>query len=153
MLAIKDEAGMKSADHIAYEVQRFGAYDERKRLIKSIDAAGNVTRYRYTPLSAETLAHACSEGQGNHPGQLEAVIHPDGSEEQLRHDAEGRLLTHTDALQRSTAYRCTAAGLIAQRTDALRQSLQYRWTRSATWPRWKTKTAASTISSAIRPGA
>jgi len=100
-------------------------YDERKRLVKSIDAAGNVTRYRYTPLSAETLAH--SQDSGNHPGQLEAVIHPDGTEEQLRHDAEGRLLAHIDAMQRTTAYRYTAAGLIAQRTDALGQSLQYRW--------------------------
>ena len=100
-----------------------------------------------------TSASTCSEGQGNRPGQLEAVIHPDGSEVQLRHDAEGRLLTHTDALQRSTAYRYTAAGLIAQRTDALGQILQYRWTRSAAWPRWKTKTAASTIFSTTRPGA
>ncbi|WP_229417965.1 RHS repeat-associated core domain-containing protein [Pseudoduganella buxea] len=100
-------------------------YDERKRLVKSIDAAGHVTRYRYTPVSAETLAH--SVDTGNHPGQLETVLHPDGSEEQLRHDAEGRLLAHTDALQRTTAYRYTAAGLIAQRIDALGQSLQYRW--------------------------
>ncbi|WEF31946.1 RHS repeat-associated core domain-containing protein [Pseudoduganella chitinolytica] len=102
-------------------------YDERKRLVKSIDAAGNVTRYRYTPLGVETLTLAHSEEIGNHPGQLEAVIHPDGTEEQLRHDAEGRLLAHIDALQRTTAYRYTAAGLIAQRTDALGQSLQYRW--------------------------
>ncbi|MFN3792121.1 RHS repeat-associated core domain-containing protein [Massilia sp.] len=102
-------------------------YDERKRLVKSIDAAGNVTRYRYTPLSSETLAQAHSEGSGNHPGQLEAVINPDGSHEQLRHDAEGRLLAHTDALQRTIAYRYTAAGLIATRTDALGQSLRYQW--------------------------
>ena len=104
-------------------------YDDRKRLVKSIDAAGNVTRYRYTPLSSDTLAQAHSEGadSGNYPGQLEAVIHPDGSEERLRHDAEGRLLAHTDALQRTTAYRYTAAGLIAKRTDALGQSLRYQW--------------------------
>lgn len=102
-------------------------YDERKRLIKSIDAAGNVTRYRYTPVSGDALALAHSEGGGNHPGQLEAVLHPDGSEEQLRHDAEGRLLAHTDALARTTAYSFTAAGLIAKRTDALGQSLRYRW--------------------------
>ncbi|WEF33104.1 RHS repeat-associated core domain-containing protein [Pseudoduganella chitinolytica] len=102
-------------------------YDERRRLVKSIDAAGNVTRYRYTPVSLETLTLAHSEEIGNHPGQLEAVIHPDGTEEQLRHDAEGRLLAHIDALQRRTSYRYTAAGLIAQRTDALGQSLQYRW--------------------------
>jgi RHS repeat-associated protein len=104
-------------------------YDDRKRLIKRIDATGNVTRYRYTPLSAETLAQAYNESadRGNHPGLLEAVIHPDGSQEQLRHDAEGRLLAYTDALQRTTAYRYTATGLIAQRTDALGHSLQYRW--------------------------
>jgi len=104
-------------------------YDDRKRLIKSIDAVGNVTRYRYTPLSAVTLVQAHSEGSdsGNHPGQLEAVIHPDGTQQQLRHDAEGRLLAHTDALARTTAYRHTAAGLIANRTDALGHSLRYGW--------------------------
>jgi RHS repeat-associated protein len=104
-------------------------YDDRKRLVKSIDAAGNVTRYRYTSLRAETLAQAHNAGldSGNHPGQLEAVIHPDGSEEQLRHDAEGRLLAHIDAIQRTTAYRYTTAGLIARRTDALGHSLDYQW--------------------------
>ncbi len=101
-------------------------YDDRKRLVKSIDAAGNVTRYRYTPLSAETLAQVHGEG-GNHPGQVEAVIHPDGSEEQLRHDAEGRLLAHIDALRRTTTYHYTTAGLIARRTDALEHNLQYQW--------------------------
>ena len=104
-------------------------YDDRKRLIKSIDAAGNITRYRYTPLSAETLAQAHSEGSdsGNHPGQLDVIVHPDGNQEQLRHDAEGRLLAHTDALARTTAYRYTKTGLIASRTDALGNSLQYGW--------------------------
>lgn len=104
-------------------------YDERKRLVKRIDAAGNETRYRYTLVSAETLAQARSEGpdSGNHPGQLEAVIHPDGSKEQFRHDAEGRLRAHTDALARTTAYRFTASGLIAKRIDALGHSLRYQW--------------------------
>ncbi|MEW6025082.1 MAG: DUF6531 domain-containing protein [Pseudomonadota bacterium] len=104
-------------------------YDNRKRLVKSIDAAGNVTRYRYTPLSAETLAKANIDGSdsGNHPGQLEAVIHPDGSQEQLHHDAEGRLLAHTDELARTTAYRYTATGLIAKRIDALGHGLYYQW--------------------------
>lgn len=104
-------------------------YDDRKRLVKRSDAAGNVTRYRYTPVSSETLTLAQSEGadRGNHPGQLEAIIHPDGSQEQLRHDAEGRLLAHIDALQRVTAYRYTAGGLITKRTDALGHSLQYQW--------------------------
>jgi len=104
-------------------------YDDRKRLVKSTNAAGYVTRYRYTPISSETLAQAHSEGSdsGNHPGQLEAVIHPDGSQEQFRHDAEGRLLAHTDPLARTTAYRYTPAGLIAKRIDALGHSLHYQW--------------------------
>lgn len=104
-------------------------YDERKRLVKRIDAAGNATRYRYTQLNADTLAQAYSQGHdsGNHPGQLEAVTYADGSQEQLRHDAEGRLLAHTDALGRTTTYRYTEAGLIAQRTDALGHSLRYGW--------------------------
>ncbi len=104
-------------------------YDDRKRLTKSIDAAGNVTRYRYTPVNSETLAQAHSAGTdyGNHPGQLEAVVHPDGTQEQLSHDAEGRLLAHTDALQRTTAYRYTTTGLIAKRTNALGYNLHYQW--------------------------
>ncbi len=102
-------------------------YDERKRLVKSTDAAGNVTRYRYTRLSAETLALALGDGKGNFPGQLEAVIFPDGREEKLRHDAEARLLAHTDAMRRTTAYRYTGSGLIAERTDALGNTLHYRW--------------------------
>src|SRR5450830_1254828 len=102
-------------------------YDERKRLVKSIDAAGNATCYRYTPLNAETLAQALSEDRGNFPGQLEAVIYPDGRQELLRHDAEGRLLAHTDAQHRATAYRYIGSGLIAARIDALGHSLHYRW--------------------------
>lgn len=104
-------------------------YDDRKRLVKRIDAAGNATRYRYTPLNAETLAQAHNEGvaSSNYPGQLEAVVHPDGTQEQFRHDAEGRLLAYTDELQQTTTYRFTAAGLIRSRLDALGHSLQYRW--------------------------
>jgi len=101
------------------------AYDARGRLVKGTDAAGNETKYRYTPVSAETLTKA--QTTGNHPGQLEAVMRADGNEEHLRHDAEGRLLAHTDALQRTTAYSYTQAGLIQQRTDALGQRLGYQW--------------------------
>ncbi|WP_157359670.1 RHS repeat-associated core domain-containing protein [Caldimonas brevitalea] len=103
-------------------------YDERGRLVKTTDAAGNETKYRYTPLTQETLQRAWQpEDYGNHPGQLEAVIAPDETEEQFCHDAEGRLLTHTDALKRSTSYRYTAAGLVHDRVDALGQRLGYRW--------------------------
>jgi RHS repeat-associated protein len=102
-------------------------YDERGRLIKTTDAAKHSTVYRYTPVNEETLQKAHQEQPGNHPGQLEAVVYADQSEEHLCHDAEGRLLKHTDALKRSTSYNYNAAGLIAQRTDALGQQLSYAW--------------------------
>ncbi|WKB54340.1 RHS repeat-associated core domain-containing protein [Eleftheria terrae] len=105
-------------------------YDERGRLVKTTDALGHATEYRYTAITAAALqATQHATEPGNHPGQLAAVRHPDGSEEQLCHDAEGRLLSHTDALQRTTAYRYTAAGLIEQRRDAAGHRLQYRWDR------------------------
>ncbi|AKJ28506.1 RHS repeat-associated core domain-containing protein [Caldimonas brevitalea] len=105
-------------------------YDAQGRLVKSIDATGQETRYRYTPVTAETLHRAQqAEDRGNHPGQLEALIYADDSEDHLCHDAEGRLLIHTDALKRTTAYSYTAAGLVRQRIDALGQRLGYRWDR------------------------
>ncbi|WP_144153256.1 RHS repeat domain-containing protein [Paraburkholderia sp. BCC1885] len=44
--------------------------------------------------------------------------YPDGGEEQFRWDARGNLATHTDALNRQTHYRYSAAGLPAARTNA-----------------------------------
>nr|WP_297354199.1 RHS repeat-associated core domain-containing protein [uncultured Caldimonas sp.] len=106
------------------------AYDERGRLSIATDAAGNETKYRYTPLTEQALQRAWrSDDYGNHPGQLEAVVYPDETEEHFCHDAEGRLLKHIDALNRVTAYRYTAAGLIHDRVDALGQRLGYRWDR------------------------
>ena len=103
-------------------------YDERGRLIKSTDAQGNSSHYRYTALSGHTLDRANQPGQpGNHPGQLEAVIHADKSQERFCHDAEGRLLHYTDALERGTQWRYTAGGLIHERIDAAGQRLGYRW--------------------------
>jgi YD repeat-containing protein len=64
---------------------------------------------------------------GNHPGRLEAVVLADGTQERLCHDAEGRLLAHTDPLGRRTVYRYDPSGLLAQRVDAQGHSLHYRW--------------------------
>ncbi|MCW7540674.1 RHS domain-containing protein [Aquabacterium sp. A7-Y] len=103
-------------------------YDERDRLVKTADAAGHETAYRYTRLTPEALQQVYQpEDFGNHPGQLEAVVHPDESEEHFYHDAEGRLLKHTDALKRTTSYSYTATGLVHERIDALGQRLGYRW--------------------------
>ncbi|MDP9930421.1 RHS repeat-associated core domain-containing protein [Variovorax paradoxus] len=98
-------------------------YDGRGRLLKTADAAGQTTCYRYTP-GGEGVAH---HREANHPGQLEEVISPDGTREHFVHDAEGRLLSHTDALGRRTGYSFTRAGLIAARTDAAGRTLKYHW--------------------------
>ena len=103
-------------------------YDERGRLTASIDALKHRTELRYTPVTAEALAGAHNpKATTNHPGQLQAVIHPDGTEERLCHDAEGRLLAHTDGLGRSTSYRYGLTGLITQRIDANGHRLHYKW--------------------------
>jgi RHS repeat-associated protein len=103
-------------------------YDDRGRLTASIDALKQRTELRYTPVTAEALAGANNpKATTNHPGQLQAVIHPDGTEERLCHDAEGRLLAHTDAMERSTSYRYGLTGLITQRIDANGHRLHYKW--------------------------
>jgi RHS repeat-associated protein len=105
-------------------------YDDRGRLTASIDALKQRTVLRYTPVTAEALAGANNpKATTNHPGQLQAVVHPDGTEERLCHDAEGRLLAHTDAMERSTSYRYGLTGLITQRIDANGHRLQYRWNK------------------------
>lgn len=86
-------------------------YDAQGRLSEAKDAAGGVTAYRYGA-----------------NGQLVEVVTPAGRE-QLSHDAEGRLLTHTDPLNRNTRYGYDARGRVHIRTDALGQSLAYRYDR------------------------
>ncbi len=103
------------------------AYDERGRLQRRTDAAGNQTTYRYTAPTAAALQAAQQDPPANWPGQLATIVHADDSEEQWVHDAEGRLLSHTDALERCTRYGYDRAGRIAQRIDALGHTLAYRW--------------------------
>ncbi|WP_241195485.1 RHS repeat protein [Pseudomonas orientalis] len=57
------------------------------------------------------------------------LIHPDKTEEHLKRDAEGRLLTHIDALRQRIAWHYNEAGLIQQRLDANGTTLDYRWDR------------------------
>ena len=97
-------------------------YDSRGRLSRTIDAAGQATRYRYTATGEQA-----SGGDANHPGRLEEVSLPDQTREHFVHDAEGRLLAHTDALSRRTRYSYNRAGLVAGRTDAAGRTLRYHW--------------------------
>jgi RHS repeat-associated protein len=111
-------------------------YDERCRLKSESNAAGETTQYRYAGV-AETNPEALDaeaeqkriQWARQNAGQLEAVIHPDQSRETFLHDAEGRLLTHADPLNRITEWRYTAAGLIGTRRDALGHLIQYHWDR------------------------
>jgi RHS repeat-associated protein len=84
-------------------------YDERGQMIRFTDPAGHSTTYEYKA------------------GQLVLIRHPDKTEERFSRDAEGRLLAHSDGLERCTTWRYTAAGFIAERVDAAEQTLRYRW--------------------------
>ncbi|WP_419686033.1 RHS repeat-associated core domain-containing protein [Burkholderia theae] len=86
-------------------------YDDIGRVIEAKDAAGGVIVYRY----------------GSN-GQLVELRSPAGVEH-VQSDAEGRLLRHTDQLNRSTQYSYDRAGRIASRVDALGQTLAYRYDR------------------------
>jgi RHS repeat-associated protein len=109
-------------------------YDERDRVVSESNAAGETTKYGYGGIVTANPEAADREAEQKrvwhwrqNAGQLEAVIHPDGSKEHFLHDAEGRLLAHTDPLGRVTAWKYTAAGLIGTRRDALGHTLRYGW--------------------------
>ncbi|MFF7106231.1 RHS repeat-associated core domain-containing protein [Pseudomonas sichuanensis] len=84
-------------------------YDDFGQLVLFTDAAGNKTVYEYKA------------------GQLAKVIHPDNTEERFERDAEGRLLAHSDALDRCTTWAYNAVGLLTERVDAAEHTLHYRW--------------------------
>ncbi|WP_084785165.1 RHS repeat-associated core domain-containing protein [Pseudomonas putida] len=84
-------------------------YNALGQLAKLINAAGEVTEYQYEA------------------GQLVLLIHPDKTTERFERDAEGRLLSHTDALYRRTAWTYNEAGLIHQRHNANDTTLTYHW--------------------------
>ncbi|MBK4995777.1 RHS repeat protein [Pseudomonas sp. S37] len=84
-------------------------YDAAGQLVKLINAAGEVTEYQYEA------------------GQLVLLVHPDKTTERFERDAEGRLLSHTDALYRRTRWTYNEAGLIYQRHNANSTTLTYHW--------------------------
>ena len=100
-------------------------YDAQGRLVKATDAMGQSTRYRYT--GANERGKAAVAANANRPGRIEEITLPDGCSEHFVHDAEGRLLAHTDALGRRTSYDYTRSGLVSERVDAAGHTLKYRW--------------------------
>jgi YD repeat-containing protein len=63
-------------------------------------------------------------------GQLEEVLHTDGTKERFHHDTEGRLLEHRDASGRITCWQYTAAGFIRAWQGVAGQILKYDWDRT-----------------------
>ncbi|MDQ0016303.1 RHS repeat-associated protein [Variovorax boronicumulans] len=106
-----DDAGQLTAYTDCSGKTSSWTYDDSGHLLKAENAAGEATQYHYER------------------GQLARIVNPDGSQEQLVHDAEGRLLLHRDALHRETRYEYNAVGLIAQRLDANRHTIEYQWDR------------------------
>jgi RHS repeat-associated protein len=86
-------------------------YNELGQIVCFTDAAGNSTEYQYKA------------------GHLVLIKHPDKTEERFERDAEGRLLTHVDGLDRCTTWSYNAAGLIDERIDANEKALHYHWDR------------------------
>nr|WP_276554525.1 RHS repeat-associated core domain-containing protein [Pseudomonas peradeniyensis] len=84
-------------------------YDALGQLAKLVDAAGEVSEYHYEA------------------GHLRWLVHPDKTQERYEYDAEGRLLSHTDALQRRTCWIYNEAGLIRQRHNPDDTTLTYHW--------------------------
>nr|WP_182774203.1 DUF6531 domain-containing protein [Pseudomonas monteilii] len=106
-------------------------YDALGQLAKLINAAGEVTEYQYEA------------------GQLVSLIHPDKTMERFERDAEGRLLSHTDALHRRTTWTYNEAGLIYQRLNANNTACGGTTTTSAATSskprtRWRTRPSTPT---------
>ena len=125
-------AGLPSAIKDANGNEKALAYNDAGQLIEYTDCSGKTSVWEYNDLGQMVCF---TDAAGNKTeyiykaGQLIHIKHPDNTEERFSRDAEGRLLAHTDGLNRCTTWRYTAAGLIDERIDAAEQTLRYRWDR------------------------
>jgi RHS repeat-associated protein len=106
------------------------AYNRDGQLTSFTDCSGKSTQWKYNALGQlAKLINAAGEVTEYHydAGQLVRLIHPDKTKERFERDAEGRLLSHTDALHRRTAWTYNEAGLIYQRLNANDTTLTYYW--------------------------
>ena len=125
-------AGLPTAIKDANGSEKALAYNDAGQLIEYTDCSGKTSAWEYNNLGQMVCF---TDAAGNKTeylyksGQLIHIKHPDNTEERLSRDAEGRLLAHTDGLNRCTTWTYTAAGLIDERVDAAEQTLRYRWDR------------------------
>ncbi|PCE26092.1 sugar-binding protein [Paraburkholderia acidicola] len=104
-----DDAGQVIAQTDCSGKTTTWAYDSDGRLLKSGDPAGGSTVFSY--------------GTNGRPIEVRT---PAGLE-RIAYDAEGRLLSHIDSLNRTTRFDYNAAGRIGRRVDALGQTTSYRY--------------------------
>ncbi|VWB48647.1 RHS repeat-associated core domain-containing protein [Burkholderia lata] len=107
-------------------------YSDIGQLTSYTDCSGKKAEWRYDAIgrvceAKDASGRSVTYGYGSN-GQLAEICSPAGIE-QVHYDAEGRLLRHTDQLNRSTRYSYDAAGRIASRADALGQTVAYRYDR------------------------
>ncbi|WP_080408543.1 glycohydrolase toxin TNT-related protein, partial [Burkholderia ubonensis] len=127
-----DERGMVTEIKDAKGGTKALKYDSAGRLTSYTDCSGKTTQWTYDAQGRLTETKDPAGGAVTYRyganGQLTEVVSPAGRE-QLSHDAEGRLLTHADPLNRVTRYGYDARGRVNIRTDALGQTLTYRYDR------------------------
>jgi RHS repeat-associated protein len=123
-------AGLPTAIKDANGNEQTLDYNDAGQLLEHVDCSGKTSTWEYNSLGQVSCftdaAGHCTEYQYS-LGQLVSIKHPDKTQERFERDAEGRLLAHTDGLDRCTTWSYTAAGLIAERVDAAEQTLRYRW--------------------------
>ncbi|QDW49228.1 RHS repeat-associated core domain-containing protein [Burkholderia sp. KBS0801] len=107
-------------------------YNEASQVTSYTDCSGKKTEWRYDDIGRVIEAKDASGGVVAYGyganGQLTEIRSPAGVEH-VQYDAEGRMLRHTDQLNRSTRYGYDAVGRIASRADALGQTIAYRYDR------------------------
>jgi RHS repeat-associated protein len=105
-------------------------YDRDGRLARYTDCSGKTTQWQYNAAGQLVkLINAAGDVSEYHyeAGHLSRLIHPDKTQDRFEYDAEGRLLSYTDALHRRTRWDYNEAGLIQQRHNANDTTLTYHW--------------------------
>ncbi|ATP50052.1 Rhs family protein [Pseudomonas putida] len=105
-------------------------YNGDGQLASYTDCSGKTTQWKYDTFGQlAKLTNAASEVTEYHyeAGNLSRVVYPDKTQDRFDYDAEGRLLSFTDPLNRRTRWDYNEAGLLHQRHNANDTTLTYHW--------------------------